>query len=330
VKIAINGFGRIGRLTARQLLTRDDVELVAINDLADNRTLAHLFKYDSSQGVFDGEVSATSDKINFAGTAVLALTEREPAKLPWKDLGVDIVLDCTGIFRTREQADDHLQAGASRVIISAPAKGDDVKTIVLGVNDDQLGADDRVISNASCTTNCLAPLVKLIDENYGLRFGSMTTIHAYTAGQTLQDSPHADLRRARAAAVNMIPTSTGAADAVAKVYPGIAGKLSAMAMRVPVITGSVVELNVVVDRVPEAEAINLVFKAAAEGEMAGILGYTSDPIVSSDIIGSPFSSIFDSLLTSVTGEMIKVVSWYDNEAGYAARLADIAVLASRL
>lgn len=326
MKIAINGFGRIGRLAARMLVGKSGVELVAVNDLAENQVLAHLFKYDSAHGVFGGDVSATGDSIRINGQNITALTERDPEKLPWKQLGVDVVLECTGIFRSRKQVEGHLQTGASRVLISAPAKGNDVKTIVLGVNDDDIEADDQVISNASCTTNCLAPLVKLIDQNYGLRFGSMTTIHAYTMDQNLQDAPHSDFRRARAAAVNLIPTSTGAAEAVAKVYPGVEGKLAAMAMRVPIITGSVVELNAVVEDVPGADAVNALFEHASSHAMSGILQYVTDPIVSSDIVGNPYSSIFDSLLTSVTGEMIKVVSWYDNEAGYAARLADLTEL----
>lgn len=325
-KIAINGFGRIGRLTFRNLLQNQNVEVVAINDLTDNATLAHLLKYDSAQGPFDGTVEATEDKLIVNGTEISALSERNPENLPWEAHGVDLVLECTGIFRTKEQAGLHLKAGAKDVVISAPAKGGDVQTIVLGVNQDELDRRANVFSNASCTTNCLAPVVKIMDENFGIQNGSMTTIHAYTADQNIQDAPHSDLRRARAAAYNIVPTSTGAASAVGKVYPTVKGKLFAIAVRVPVVTGSMIELNVVVDKVPTAEQVNEKFKAAAEGPMKGILEYCIDPIVSSDIVRNPHSSIFDSLMTEVNGNMVKVVSWYDNEAGYSARLADLALL----
>lgn len=325
-KIAINGFGRIGRLTFRNLLKMDDVEVVAINDLTDNQTLAHLLKYDSAQGAFDGTVEATEDKFIVNGKEILALSERNPADLPWKENGVDLVLECTGIFRTKEKAGLHLQAGAKDVILSAPAKGEGVQTLVLGVNDDELDRRHNVFSNASCTTNCLAPVVKVLEENFGIQYGSMTTTHAYTSDQRIQDAPHSDLRRARAAAFNIVPTSTGAASAVGKVYPTVAGKLFAIALRVPVITGSLVELNVVVDQVASAEEINAKFKEAAEGPMKGVLQYCEDPIVSSDIVRNPHSSIFDSLMTDVNQNMVKVVSWYDNEAGYSARLADFAHL----
>jgi len=325
-KIAINGFGRIGRLTFRNLLQNDNVEVVAINDLTDNATLAHLLKYDSAQGPFEGTVEATEDKLIVNGTEISALSERNPENLPWEAHGVDLVLECTGIFRTKEKAGLHLKAGAKDVVISAPAKGGDVQTIVLGVNQEELDRRANVFSNASCTTNCLAPVVKIMDENYGIQNGSMTTIHAYTADQNIQDAPHSDLRRARAAAYNIVPTSTGAATAVGKVYPTVKGKLFAIAVRVPVVTGSMIELNVVVDKVPTAEEVNEQFKAAAEGPMKGILEYCTDPIVSSDIVRNPHSSIFDSLMTEVNGNMVKVVSWYDNEAGYSARLADLALL----
>jgi len=325
-KIAINGFGRIGRLTFRNLLQNDNVEIVAINDLTDNATLAHLLKYDSAQGPFEGTVEATEDKLIVNGTEISALSERNPENLPWEAHGVDLVLECTGIFRSKEKAGLHLKAGAKDVVISAPAKGGDVQTIVLGVNQEELDRRANVFSNASCTTNCLAPVVKIMDENFGIQNGSMTTIHAYTADQNIQDAPHSDLRRARAAAYNIVPTSTGAANAVGKVYPTVKGKLFAIAVRVPVVTGSMIELNVVVDKVPTAEQVNEKFKAAAEGPMKGILEYCIDPIVSSDIVRNPHSSIFDSLMTEVNGNMVKVVSWYDNEAGYSARLADLALL----
>lgn len=324
-KIAINGFGRIGRLTLRNLLGKEGIEIVAINDLTDNETLAYLFKYDSAQGQFDGTVSATEDSIIINGTAVKAFAERNPEELPWEELGVDLVIECTGIFRSKEGASKHLKAGAKDVLISAPGKGDGIQTIVLGVNDDDLDRRANVFSNASCTTNCLAPVAKILCDNWGVEVGSMTTIHAYTGDQRIQDSPHSDLRRARAAAFNMVPTSTGAANAVGKVVPAIDDKLFAISVRVPVITGSMIELNVMLEKDATAEEVNAKFKEAAEsGPMKGILQYTEDPIVSSDIVRSPYSSIFDAKMTAVKGRMLKVVSWYDNEAGYAARLADLA------
>lgn len=325
-KIAINGFGRIGRLTFRNLLGMSDVEVVAINDLTDNHTLAHLLKYDSAQGPFDGTVESTDDALIVNGTAIKAFAERDPAKLPWADLGVDLVLECTGIFRTKEKAGLHLQAGAKDVVISAPAKGGGVQTIVLGVNNHELDRRANVFSNASCTTNCLAPVAKIINDNWGLKVGSMTTTHAYTADQNIQDAPHSDLRRARAAAFNIVPTSTGAAAAVGKVVPEVAGKLFAIAVRVPVVTGSMIEVNAVLEKEATAEEVNAKFKEAAEGPMKGILEYCEDPIVSADIVRNPHSSIFDSLMTDVNQNMLKVVSWYDNEAGYSARLADLAHL----
>ena len=323
-KVAINGFGRIGRLAFRNLLKNDNIEVVGINDLTDNATLAHLLKYDSAQGPFDGTVEATDTSLVVNGRAINAYAQRNPAELPWGDLGVDVVLECTGIFRTRDKAALHLQAGAKDVIISAPAKGGDVQTIVLGVNDDELDRRKNVFSNASCTTNCLAPVAKIINDNWGLKVGSMTTTHAYTSDQRIQDAPHSDLRRARAAAFNIVPTSTGAASAVGKVVPGVAGKLSAIALRVPVVTGSMIELNCLVEKSTTPEEINAKFKEMAEGPMKGILQYTTDPLVSSDIVRNPHSSIFDSLMTAVIdGNFIKVVSWYDNEAGYSARIADL-------
>ncbi|MEM8526539.1 MAG: type I glyceraldehyde-3-phosphate dehydrogenase [Bacteroidota bacterium] len=329
-KVAINGFGRIGRLTFRNLLEKDGIEVVAINDLTDNKTLAHLLKYDSAHGKFNGTVESTEDKLIVNGKEIQASAERDPSKLPWGETGVDVVLECTGIFRTKEKAGLHLEAGAKRVVISAPAKGGDVQTIVLGVNDDELDANNTVFSNASCTTNCLSPVAKIVVDNWGMVVGSMTTTHAYTADQRMQDAPHADLRRARAAAYNIVPTSTGAAVATAKVVPEIAGKLSAIALRVPTITGSLIELNCVVEKVPTVEEINAKFKEMAEGPMKGVLEYATDPLVSSDIIGNKHSSIFDSLMTAVNGNMIKIVSWYDNEAGYSARLADMCVRVSNL
>ncbi len=326
-KVAINGFGRIGRLTFRNLLKRKGIKVVAINDLTDNATLAHLLKYDSAQGTFDGAVSSTEDTLIVKGKKIKAFSERNPENLPWKKLGVDLVLECTGVFRTKEKAGLHLTAGAKDVIISAPAKSEGVQTIVLGVNDNKLDRRKNVFSNASCTTNCLAPVAKIINDKWGLKVGSMTTTHAYTSDQRIQDAPHSDLRRARAAAYNIVPTSTGAAIAVGKVVPEVAGKLSAIALRVPTVTGSLIEVNALVKKKTTVKEINATFKKMAEGKMKGILEYQTDPIVSSDIVRNPHSSIFDSLMTDVIGgNFIKVVSWYDNEAGYSARLADLAAL----
>jgi glyceraldehyde 3-phosphate dehydrogenase len=325
-KIAINGFGRIGRLTFRNLLEKDNIEVVAINDLTDNETLAHLLKFDSAHGKFDGTIEATDEALIVNGKTIKAFAERDPSNLPWSDLGVDVVLECTGIFRTKEKAAMHLKAGAKDVVMSAPAKGDGVQTIVLGVNDEELDRRKNVFSNASCTTNCLAPLMKILEEEYGVIYGAMTTTHAYTSDQRIQDAPHSDLRRARAAAYNIVPTSTGAAKAVGKVVPSVDGKLFAIAVRVPVITGSMVELNVRLSKKVTKEEINATFKKYAEGKMKGVLEFSTDPLVSSDIVGNKHSSIFDSLMTDINEDMVKVVSWYDNEAGYSARLADLATL----
>ncbi|WP_020534146.1 type I glyceraldehyde-3-phosphate dehydrogenase [Lewinella cohaerens] len=326
-RIAINGFGRIGRLTFRNLLKKDGLEVVAINDLTDNATLAHLLKYDSAQGPFEGTVEATDDALIVNGKKIVCLSERDPSALPWAEHNIDLVLECTGRFVTKENASMHLKAGAKDVLLSAPGKGEGIQTIVLGVNHEDLDRRANIFSNASCTTNCLAPVVKIVNDNYGIQLGSMTTTHAYTADQRIQDAPHKDLRRARAAAYNIVPTSTGAAAAVKLVYPAIGSKLSAIAVRVPVVTGSMIELNVVLDKTPGSVAeVNAKFKEAAEGPMKGYLQYTEDPIVSSDIVRNPHSSIFDSLMTNINGNMLKVVSWYDNEAGYSARLADFAHL----
>ncbi len=322
-KIAINGFGRIGRLTLRNLLNDNSVEVVAINDLTDNATLAHLFKYDTAHGPFKGEVSSDENSITINGKRINSYSERDPKSLPWSDLGVHTVVECTGIFTSKDKAGMHLQAGAKKVLISAPGKGDDLQTIVIGVNDDQLDANQTVFSNASCTTNCLAPVVKILDENFGILQGSMSTIHAYTSDQNLQDAPHSDLRRARAAAQNIVPTSTGAAKAVKLVYPKIGNKIMAVAMRVPTITGSLVDLTVLVEKETTVDEVNRVMKAAADGPMKGILKYNVDEIVSSDIVGDTHSSVFDAPLTSVDGKFVRVVSWYDNEAGYSARLAQL-------
>ena len=322
IKVAINGFGRIGRLTFRQLLKNTDVEVVAINDLSDAKTLAHLFKYDSSQGGYPGEVSHSGDNIKVDGKSYKLFAERDPENLPWADLGVQVVAECTGIFRDREGAGKHIKAGAQKVIISAPAKGD-VKTVVIGVNDHTLASDDLIVSNASCTTNCLAPIAMVLDEEFGIQKGYINTIHAYTADQRIQDAPHSDLRRARAGAHSIIPTTTGAAKAVGLVLPHLQGKLDGNATRVPTITGSITDLVAVLDREVSAEEINAAVKKAAEGKLKGIMQYTEDPIVSADIIGNSHSSIFDSLMTSANGSFVKVMSWYDNEFGYASRTAEL-------
>jgi glyceraldehyde 3-phosphate dehydrogenase len=321
-RVAINGFGRIGRLTFRYLLGKADVEIVAINDLTDNHTLAHLLKYDSVQGRFNGTVTADEHNLYVNGKAIKALAEKDPTQLPWGDLQVDVVLECTGRFTDAEKAGMHLQAGAKKVLISAPATGD-IPTIVLGVNDENIGGDHKIYSNASCTTNCLAPMVKVLDDAFGVEMGLMTTVHAYTADQNLQDAPHKDLRRARAAAVSIVPSSTGAAKAVGLVLPHLKGKLNGSAMRVPVPDGSVTDLTAVLKKPATKEEINAAFKAAAENRLKGILEYCEDPIVSADIIGSTYSCIFDADLTMVMGNIVKIVGWYDNEAGYSSRMADM-------
>ena len=324
-RIAINGFGRIGRNFLRAAIARDaDIDVVAVNDLTDGKTLAHLLRYDSVLGRFAGTVELTDGGIAVNGDEIRILAERDPANLPWKDLGVDVVLESTGFFTDRDSAAKHLAGGAQKVIISAPAKGPDV-TLVLGVNDEAYDREKHhVISNASCTTNCLAPVAKVLLDTFGLERGFMTTTHAYTNDQRILDLPHSDLRRARAAAVSVIPTSTGAAKAIGEVIPELKGKLDGIAMRVPVPDGSVVDLVAELSRPASKDEINAAVKAAADqGRFAGILQYTEDPIVSIDIVGSSYSSIFDSGLTMAHGTMAKVVSWYDNEFGYSNRLVDL-------
>ena len=325
VKVAVNGFGRIGRNVVRAAKESGaDIDFVAVNDLTDPETLAHLFKYDSILGPYDGTVEVTGDGIAIDGDEIKVYAERDPADLPWGEIGADVVVESTGLFTKREDAAKHLEAGARKVLISAPASGEDI-TVVLGVNFDRYDKEkDEVISNASCTTNCLAPIAKVANDTVGIRHGLMTTIHAYTGDQALQDAPHSDLRRARAAAVNLVPTSTGAAKAVSLVLPELEGKLHGYAVRAPVITGSVVDLTFEAERETGVEEINAALKAAAEGPMKGILKYTEDPIVSSDIVTDPHSSIVDGQLTSVIdGTMVKIVSWYDNEWGYSNRVVDV-------
>jgi glyceraldehyde 3-phosphate dehydrogenase len=326
VKVGINGFGRIGRNVVRAAEAAGaDIEFVGFNDLTDNETLAHLLKYDSILGPFDAEVSAGEGSITINGHEIPALSERDPAKLPWADLGADVVLESTGFFTARDDAAKHLEAGARKVIISAPAKEPDV-TVALGVNfDDYDPENHNIISNASCTTNCLAPFAKAINDAIGIEQGLMTTIHAYTSDQRLQDMPHKDLRRARAAAVNLIPTTTGAAKAVGLVLPELAGKLNGFAVRAPVITGSLVDLTFTPSRATTADEVNEAVKAAAEGPLKGILAYSEDPLVSTDIVTNPHSSIFDSGLTQIIGDgsLVKAVSWYDNEWGYSNRCVEL-------
>lgn len=325
LRIAVNGFGRIGRLTTRILANNNDIEVVAINDLTDVKTLAHLFQWDTAHKQFNGSVSLDGDHMLINGQQIKVYSEKDPAQLPWKDLGVDVVLESTGRFVNEEGATKHLEAGASKVLISAPAKGGNIPTFVMGVNDADLNADIRIMSNASCTTNCLAPMVKVLDEMLGIDYGLMTTTHAYTADQRLQDAPHKDLRRARAAAENIVPTSTGAAKAVGLVLPHLDGKLNGTAMRVPTITGSATELNAMVNKTASVEDINAAFKEAAAGPLNGVLEYSEMPLVSSDIIGNPHSCIFDSGLTMTMNSMVRILGWYDNEAGYSTRLADLMV-----
>lgn len=323
MKVAINGFGRIGRITFRQLLSKKDVEIVAINDLTDTKTLAHLFQFDSAHGTFQGEVSYDAEHLIINNKKIKVLSIKNPLDLPWKALGIDVVLESTGLFTEKEKAEAHVVAGAKKVVISAPATGD-LKTIVLGVNDDILDGSETVISNASCTTNCLAPLVKVLEENFGIESGYMTTVHAYTSDQRLQDAPHKDLRRARSAAVSIIPTSTGAAKALGLVIPSVKGKLQGYALRVPVPVGSITDFNATLKRPATKEEINAAFKkAATEGSLKGYLKYSEDELVSVDIVGDPHSCIFDSELTMANGANIKVVGWYDNEFGYSNRSADL-------
>jgi glyceraldehyde 3-phosphate dehydrogenase len=328
IKVGINGFGRIGRLTFRALLNRSNVEVVAFNDLTDAKTLAHLLKYDSVHGKFPGEVAVEGDYLIVNGKKIKVLAERDPANLPWGALGVDTVLECTGIFRTREKMSKHLTAGAKKVLLSVPAdnKEDVDATIVLGVNDDKLVPGMQLISNASCTTNCLAPIAKVLNDSFGIKRGLMNTIHSYTNDQIILDAPHKDLRRARAAAVSIIPTKTGAAKAIGLVIPELEGKMDGFAVRVPTPDASLVDLTCELNREVTKEEIHAAMKAAADGPMKGILEYLDEPLVSCDIIGNPHSSIFDSGLTKVLGgNFVKIISWYDNENGYSNRLADLVI-----
>jgi len=324
VKVGINGFGRIGRMVCRIMERRPGTELVAVNDLAAPASLAHLLKYDTVAGRFDGSVAADEEGLTIDGRRVRVTAERDPASLPWGDLGVEVVVESTGVFRTRDEGAGHLRAGARKVLLTVPPKGEVDALVVLGVNDDVLETGHEVVSNASCTTNCLAPVAKVLHDAFGIQRGLMTTVHAYTNDQRLADQIHKDLRRARAAAANIIPTTTGAAKAVGKVLPALDGRLDGIAMRVPVATGSVVDLVATLERSTSVDELNAAMKAAADGPMKGILAYCEDPIVSSDVIGDPHSSILDAPSTMVMdGTTVKVVSWYDNEWGYSERVVDL-------
>ncbi len=324
INVAINGFGRIGRQVFKRMMEVGGFEVKAINDLTDPETLAHLLKYDSVYGKYPNKVEVGEGSLIIGGNEIKILSERDPSQLPWGEMGVDVVLESTGVFRKREQIENHISAGAKKVLLSVPAKDEIDATVVLGVNDDTLKPEDKIISNASCTTNCFAPVAKVLNDRFSVVKGLMTTIHAYTSDQNLIDLPHSDLRRSRAAALSIIPTTTGAAKAVGKVIPELNGKLDGMAMRVPVPVGSIVDFVALLEKEVTVEDINTAMKEAAEGELKGVLEYTEDPIVSQDIVGNPASSIFDARSTSVVdGNLIKVISWYDNEWGYSCRCVDL-------
>ena len=331
IKVGINGFGRIGRNVFRVITEREDVDVVAINDLADARTLSLLLKYDSVHGKFDGNIEVKEDAMVVKGKEIKLTKEKDPARLPWKELGVDIAIESTGIFTKKADCAKHLEAGAKKVILSAPSKDQLDATIVMGINENDLKPEHKIVSNASCTTNCLAPLVKVINDNFQIEKGLMTTIHAYTNDQNVADVMHKDLRRARAAAINIIPTTTGAAKAIGEVIPELKGKLDGMAMRVPVANGSVTDLVVTVEKKTSAEEVNSALKAAADNELKGILEYCEDPIVSSDIIDNAHSCILDAMSTCVIdGNLIKVIGWYDNEWGYSNRMVDLVELIAKI
>ena len=323
IKVAINGFGRIGRVSLRVIFERNDIEVVAINDLADARTLAHLLKYDSVHRRFPGEVIVDGNSIIVNGKSIPVTAEKDPSKLNWGKFETDIVIESTGRFLDTPSATMHLKAGAKKVLLSAPPDGNDIKSIVMGVNDSILTKDDLIISNASCTTNCAAPMIKVLDDNWGIADGYITTIHSYTGDQRLHDSPHKDLRRARAAAVSMVPTSTGAAKAITKIFPHLDGKLGGSGIRVPVPDGSLTDITCVLNKLASVQEINAAFKKASEGALKGVLEYTEDPIVSIDCVGNPHSCIYDAEFTSVVGNMVKLMGWYDNEMGYSSRLVDL-------
>ena len=323
IKIGINGFGRIGRLVFRRCLELGGFDFVGINDLTDAKTLAHLLKYDSVHGRFNGDIAVEGDDIIVNGDRIKITAERDPAKLNWGKLGAEVIIESTGVFRTQEACMKHVEAGAKKVILTVPPKGDVDGMVVLGVNDEVLTGEEKVLSNASCTTNCLAPMVKVLNDAFGVEKGFMTTVHSYTNDQNVLDLPHSDLRRTRAAAVSIIPTSTGAAKAVGKIIPELSGKIDGFALRVPTPDGSITDLVATLKKEVTVEEINAAFKKAANGPMKGILEYTEDPIVSADIIGNPHSNIFDALSTMANGNFVKVVGWYDNEYGYSCRVVDL-------
>ncbi|MES2429200.1 MAG: type I glyceraldehyde-3-phosphate dehydrogenase [Bacteroidota bacterium] len=323
MRIAINGFGRIGRIFLRSILTKPGVEVIAINDLADAKTLAHLFKYDSVHSGFAGTVSFDDEHLYVNNNKIKILAERDPEQLPWKQLGIDLVIESTGKFISKTGAEKHLIAGAKQVIISAPSTDKDIPTVVLGVNDGGIDLTSPILSNASCTTNNVAAMVKILDENWGIIDGYITTVHSMTGDQSLHDAPHKDLRRARAASASIIPTTTGAAKAITSIFPHLEGKLGGAGIRVPVLNGSLTDFTCILKTQPNVQDINQAFKQAAQNEMKDVLEYTEDPIVSSDIVGNTHSCIFDAQLTSIVGGLVKVVGWYDNEMGYSSRLADL-------
>ncbi len=323
IRVAINGFGRIGRVSFRVMLHDERIEVVAINDLTDSKTLAHLLKYDSVHGIIKADVKAGDKSIIVDGKSITIFAEKDPANLPWKDLNIDVVIESTGFFLDKATAGKHITAGARKVIISAPPNTNDIKAVVMGVNDDILNDDDVIISNASCTTNCAAPMIKVLDENWGLEDGFITTVHSYTGDQRLHDAPHKDLRRARAAALSIVPTSTGAAKAITKIFPHLEGKLGGCGMRVPVPDGSLTDITCLLSQHVTPEEINAAFKKASETNLKGILQYIDEPIVSIDIVGNPHSCVYDAEFTSIVGNMVKIIGWYDNEAGYSNRLADL-------
>jgi glyceraldehyde 3-phosphate dehydrogenase len=323
IRVGINGFGRIGRYFTRMAMNSDDIQIVAINDLSDAATLSHLFKYDSVHRQYRGTVSCDAEHIIIDNQHIKLVSHKKPSDIPWGDFAVDVVIECTGLFRTKELAEKHIVAGAKRVIISAPPHSSDVKSVVMGVNENILDGTERIISNASCTTNSAAPLVKVMKTLGNIESCYITTVHSYTSDQRLHDAPHKDLRRARAAAESIVPTTTGAAKAITRIFPELEGHMGGCGIRVPVPDGSLTDMTFIIDHEISVTEINEAFKKASENELSGILAYTQDPIVSVDILGSPYSATFDSLLTSVVGKMVKVVSWYDNEAGYSNRLIDL-------
>ena len=323
MRVAINGFGRIGRVFLRSVISNPEIQVVAINDLADTATLAHLFKYDSVHRTFNGKVNADAGNLYVNGKQIKILSEKDPAKLPWAELDIDLVIESTGKFTSKKGAEQHLHAGAKQVVVSAPSADKSIPTLVIGVNDDQIDLNAPILSNASCTTNNVAVMVKILDDNWGIIDGYITTVHSMTGDQSLHDAPHKDLRRARAASASIIPTTTGAAKAITHIFTHLDGKLGGAGIRVPVLNGSLTDFTCSLKKLPTVEEINRAFKQAADGPMKDILEYTEDPIVSTDIVGNPHSCIFDSKLTSVVGGLVKVVGWYDNEMGYSSRLADL-------